>query len=119
MADCISKLMNLGMPLGDAIQRATVNPAKATENIRTGTLAWAAPLTSPLWQMQEGAFGSSTHRRSNSPGRRSDLCFDDPRWEVVFDQPARGARVPLYDIVLRNGHVVDPASGRDDGRHRD
>ena len=57
MADCISKLINLGMPLAEAIQRATVNPAKAIRKYpELGTLGEGRAADIAAWQMQEGAF---------------------------------------------------------------
>ncbi|HUQ92239.1 MAG TPA: amidohydrolase family protein [Bryobacteraceae bacterium] len=116
MADCISKLMSLGMPLGDAVRRATVNPAKAIRKYpELGTLSVGGVADIAVWQVREGAFAFVDSQRKKLTGTKKLICVLTMRdGNVLFERPAEPDRaVTLYDIVLRNGHVVDPASGRD------
>ncbi len=116
MADCISKLMCLGMPLQDAITRSTVNPAKAIRRFpEAGTLSVGRTADIAVFRLEEGAFAFIDSQKKKLTGTKQLTCVMTVReGKVLFEQPAGpGKPVPIYEIVLRNGHVIDPASGRD------
>jgi dihydroorotase len=52
----ISKFLNLGMPLPDAIERATVRPARAMGRLDLGTLSVGAPADIALFRIEEGDY---------------------------------------------------------------
>ena len=52
----ISKFLNLGLPLEDALARATCNPARALGEPTLGTLAPGSPADIALFTLREGAF---------------------------------------------------------------
>lgn len=57
MPNCISKLMNLGMKLQDAIQRSTVNPARAIKRFpELGTLDEGKVADVAVFEMKTGVF---------------------------------------------------------------
>jgi dihydroorotase len=116
MPDCISKLMNLGMTLPDAIARSTVNPAKAIHKYpELGTLGVGRVADVAVFRLQQGAFVFIDSHRSKLTGTSRLQCVITVReGKIVYSRPAdAGEPVPVYDIVLRNGRVVDPAGGRE------
>lgn len=116
MADCISKLLSLGMPLPEAIARATVNPAKAIGRYpELGTLGAGRAADVAVWRLQEGSFVYvDSLRRKLTASRKLTCTLTVRAGEVVFESNAgRGEPARIYDIVLRNGHIMDPAGGRD------
>ncbi len=57
MANCISKLMNLGMKLQDAIERSTVNPASAIKRFpELGTLGEDKVADIAIFELKTGIF---------------------------------------------------------------
>ena len=57
MANCISKLMNLGMKLQDAIARSTVNPARAIKRFpELGTLGEGKVADIAVFELKTGVF---------------------------------------------------------------
>ena len=57
MANCISKLMNLGMKLQDAIARSTVSPAKAIKRFpELGTLGEGKGADVAVFELKSGVF---------------------------------------------------------------
>ncbi|HWE63179.1 MAG TPA: amidohydrolase/deacetylase family metallohydrolase [Chloroflexota bacterium] len=52
----ISKFLNLGMSLFDAIERATIRPARAMGRPDLGTLSVGAPADLALFQLEEGDY---------------------------------------------------------------
>lgn len=116
MADCISKLMCLGMPLQDAITRATVNPAKTIRRFpELGTLSVGRTADVAVFRLEDGAFAFIDSQKKKLTGTQQLTCVLTVReGKVVFEQPiGPGKPAPVYDIVLRNGHLVDPSTGRD------
>ena len=67
MPNCISKLMNLGMGLQDAITRSTVSPAKAIQRFpELGTLGHGKAADIAVLKYEEGVFPSKMPGRKNS-----------------------------------------------------
>ncbi|MCI0423338.1 MAG: amidohydrolase/deacetylase family metallohydrolase [Acidobacteria bacterium] len=57
MANCISKLMNLGMKLPDAVERSTVNPARAIKRFpELGTLGEGQVADVAVFELKTGVF---------------------------------------------------------------
>lgn len=57
MANCISKLMNLGMKLQDAVARSTVNPARAIKRFpELGTLGEGRVADIAVFELKTGVF---------------------------------------------------------------
>ena len=57
MPNCISKIMALGMTLQDAIQRATVNPAREIKRFpELGTLSEGAGADIAVFDLKSGVF---------------------------------------------------------------
>jgi dihydroorotase len=116
MANCISKLLALGMSLPDAIQRATVNPARALRQFpELGTLGTGRTADIAVFRLQKGVFAFIDSHRNKLTGDRNLACVMTVRaGQVVYDRPAgAGEAAEIYDIVLRHGRVVDPANHRD------
>jgi dihydroorotase len=116
MADCISKLICLGMPLQDAIARSTVNPAKAIHRFpELGTLSVGQTADVAVFRLEEGAFAFLDSQKKKLTGTKQLTCVMTVRaGKVLFEQPVGpGKPAVVYDVVLRNGHLIDPSSGRD------
>jgi len=57
MVTTLSKFLNMGMPLGEVIRRATVNPAKAIHRPELGTLSPGATADVAVLALEKGSFG--------------------------------------------------------------
>jgi len=136
--NAISKLMNLGMTLQDAVPRATVNPAKAIRRYpELGTLSEGATADVAVFQLKTGVFSFIDSARKKLTGAKKLECVMTVRGgKVVFDRDAillapsgttaRLAPLPhypreesrseepssVYDLVLKQGQVIDPGSKR-------
>jgi predicted amidohydrolase len=136
--NAISKLMNLGMTLQDAILRSTVNPAKAIHRFpELGTLSEGATADVAVLELKEGVFAfiDSAHKKLTGTKklecamtvRDGQVVFDrDARMLAASDATARVASLPhypreestgqeppaIYDFVLKQGQVIDPGSER-------
>ena len=137
--NAISKLMNLGMTLQDAILRSTVNPAKAIRRFpELGTLTEGATADVAVFELKQGVFAFIDSARKKLTGTKKLECVMTVRdGKVVFDRdartlaasemtarlatlphyPRRGKRrrtepPSVYDLVLKQGQVIDPGSQR-------
>jgi predicted amidohydrolase len=139
--NAISKLMNLGMTLQDAILRSTVNPAKAIRRFpEFGTLSEGATADIAVFELKDGVFSFIDSARKKFTGTKKLECIMTLRGgKVAFDRDARMlpasdlsprlAPLPyyppesaaeessqpsgsIYDVVLRQGQVIDPGSKR-------
>jgi predicted amidohydrolase len=135
--NAMSKLMNLGMTLQDAVLRATVNPAKAIRRYpELGTLSDGKIADVAVFELRQGVFAFIDSARKKLTGTKKLECVMTIRdGKVVFDRDARmlppsgTARLaPLpqypheversaapsraYDLVLKQGQVIDPGSKR-------
>lgn len=136
--NAISKLMNLGMSLQEGIARSTVHPAKAIGRYpELGTLNAGAVADIAVFQLQSGVYAFIDSMRKKLTGTKRLECVLTVRaGKVVFDrdsrllppsrsqvrlaplpdypfQPAPAAADPMvYDLVLRQGKVIDPGNSR-------
>lgn len=136
--NAISKLMNLGMTLQDAILRSTVNSAKAIRRFpELGTLREGATADVAVFELKQGVFSFIDSARKKFTGTKMLECVMTVRdGKVVFDRDAsmlpasevtaRLATLPyypreekvgqeppaVYDLVLKQGQVIDPGSER-------
>ena len=135
----ISKLMNLGMTLQDAILRSTVNPAKAIRRFpELGTLSEGAAADVAVFELKQGVFAfidsaaqeahryekagmrdDGSRRESGFRSRRQDACLlrrrrhgSRPCRTIPFEEGAAGSAPSVYDLVLKQGQVIDPGSRR-------
>jgi dihydroorotase len=71
LPNCMSKLLGYGMTLGDAIARATVNPAKIFPVFNgRGTLRVGAPADMALLELREGNFEFLDNFKNTITGRQ-------------------------------------------------
>ena len=88
MPNCMSRLMALGMPLEDAILRATVHPAKAIRRFpELGTLGEGRAADIALFRLDEGvfAFKDSLRKKLLTP-RRLRCVMTVRAGAIVFDE---------------------------------
>lgn len=82
----ISKFLNLGMPLGEAIRRTTVNAARAIRRPELGTLSSSAVADVAVLQLQKGDFGFIDSGRARLKGALNLECVLTVRdGKVVWD----------------------------------
>lgn len=88
MPDCMSRLMALGMPLDDAVLRATVHPAKAIRRFpELGTLSEGREADIALFRMDEGIFAFKDSWRNKVLTPRRLRCVMTVRaGSIVFDE---------------------------------
>lgn len=92
MPNCISKMLNLGMPLQDAILRSTVNPAKAIGRYpEIGTLSEGQIADISVFRLKTGVFAFKDAWRHKNLGTQKLECVLTVRaGEEVFDLDGRG-----------------------------
>ena len=138
MLNAMSKLMNLGMPLREAVERSTVNPAKAIRKFpELGTLSAGAVADIAVIEEQSGVFAyiDSLHKKLTGTKRvagvmtirAGQVVYDrdglalapagNTPWLAALPQsppPASRPEEPgeIYDLLLKGGEVIDPASKR-------
>ncbi len=117
MPDCMSKMMLLGMSLHDAVLRGTVNPAKAIRRYpELGTLGVGRNADIAVLELETGVFAFKDAWPAKRLGTKRLECVLTVRdGQIVYqrEQASAAAAGPIYDLLLRNGHVVDPANHRD------
>ena len=132
MANCMSKLMSLGMSLEDAVLRSTVNPAKAIKRFpELGTLGEGRAADVAVFDLQDGAFVYKDAWKHKLIGtkkleavaavRAGRLVYERKRetgsWKTDEPAPANRQRPAadageVYDILLKGGRVLDPKNAR-------
>jgi len=92
MPNCISKMMNLGMTLPDAILRSTVNPAKAIKRFpELGTLSEGREADIAVLKYETGVFALKDAWRKKLLGTTRVRCVLTVRGgEIVFDEDGLG-----------------------------
>lgn len=97
MANCISKLMSLGMPLQDAIARSTVNPARAIRRFpEIGTLGEGRTADIAIFDLQKGVFSFTDSWEKKQLATRKLQCMLSLRaGEIVYDE--NGISRPLWN----------------------
>jgi dihydroorotase len=128
MPNCMSKMMLLGMSLRDVVERATVNPAKEIGRYpEAGTLGVGRSADVAVLELESGVFAFQDSWGAKRLGtKRLRNVMTIRTGEVAYDPEGRSlpvwrtsgsggkAREPgaIYDVLLRNGEVIDPANHR-------
>jgi dihydroorotase len=96
MPNCISKLVNLGMPLADAIRRSTVAPARAIARFpELGTLNAGAAADVAVLSLEMGVFAFKDAWGKKRLGTRRLQCVMTVRdGKIVYDRDGLG--FPLW-----------------------
>ena len=117
LPNCMSKMMLLGMSLPEAVMRATVTPAKAIKRYpELGTLAPGRDADIAVLELETGVFAFKDAWPAKRMGTKRLECVMTVRdGKVVYqrEQTSASATGPIYDLLIKNGHVVDPANHRD------
>lgn len=119
MPNCMSKMILLGMSLNDAVLRATVNPAKAIGQFpKLGTLGVGQGADITVLDLQTGTFAFKDAWGAKRMGtKRLDCALTVRDGTIVYQRDGTvltsNAPRPVYDILLRNARVIDPANHRD------
>ena len=117
MPNCMSKLMLLGMSLNEAVLRSTMTPAKAIHRFpELGTLGKGQIADIAVLDLQAGVFSFTDSWPAKRLGTKRLECVLTVRdGKVVFQREKSVSHPagPIYDVLLKNGHVIDPANHRD------
>lgn len=99
MPNCISKLMNLGMRLDDAIARSTVNPARAIKRFpELGTLGAGYTADIAVLALRTGVFAFKDAWSKKLLGRQKIECVLTVRdGAIVYDE--EGLSRPLWSTA--------------------
>jgi len=99
MTNCISKLMNLGMKLQDAINRSTVSPARAIKRFpELGTLGEGKVADIAVFELKTGVFAFKDAWRKKLLGRQKLECVATIRnGRLVAD--LNGLGFPLWNTA--------------------
>ncbi len=139
MLNSMAKLMSLGMTIEDAVERATVNPAKAIRRFpEVGTLSVGAVADVAVIDRRTGVFALiDSLRKKHTVTNDLEGALTVRAGRVVYDRdgitlaaagagrstlgavpeaataaPSSGIDTGIYDIVLKGGLVMDPANRR-------
>ena len=92
----MSKLMNMGMGLADAVEKSTVAPARNIRRPELGTLTVGSEADVAVFELEEGEFGFVDSGRAAMNGTQRLLCHMTVRsGEVVWD--LNGLSRPEWD----------------------
>lgn len=92
MPTTMSKMLALGVPLGEVIRESTVNPAAMIGRPELGHLSVGAPADIAVWQLMQGDFGFMDFAGGGLRGRERlvcDMTLKDGR--IEWNWNARGA----------------------------
>ena len=82
----MSKLMNMGMSLTDAVEKSTAAPARNIRRPELGTLTVGSEADVAVFELEEGEFGFVDSGRAGMKGTKRLLCHITVRaGEVVWD----------------------------------
>lgn len=118
MPNCMSKMMLLGMGLREVVRRSTVNPAKAIGQYpKLGTLGVGQGADIAVLDLQNGVFAFKDAWGAKRMGTKRLECALTVRdGKIVYERDGAvltsEAAGPVYDILIRNAHVIDPANHR-------
>ena len=142
MTNCMSKMLMLGMELKEIVYRSTVTPARAVGHFPgVGTLGEGREADVAVLEIEDGVFAYHDAWEKKRIGmRRVNNVLTLRSGELVYDRDARAfadwtgtarpalpprpgrttpdgpavipATEPIWDLLLKNGHLIDPASGR-------
>ncbi len=94
----MSKLIDLGMPLEEAVRRSTVVPAEVIGRPELGTLSVGAEADVAAFALEEGEFPFvDSYRAVKMGSRRLDCRLTLRAGEIVWNVDARG--MPLWDTL--------------------
>ena len=117
LPNCMSKMILLGMSLSETVLRTTVTPAKAIKRFpELGTLAVGRDADIAVLELQTGVFAFKDAWPAKRLGAKRLECVLTIRdGKLVYQREETSAAVsgPIYDLLIKNGHVVDPANHRD------
>jgi dihydroorotase len=105
MANCISKMLNLGMPLTDAILRSTMAPAKVIGRFpELGTLSEGAVADIGVFRLRDGVFAMKDAWRHKNLGTQKFECLLTVlNGEAVYDIEGRGfpewTKAGKYEVI--------------------
>lgn len=86
MQQCMSKFLNMGMPLPEVIWRSTSRPAELIRRPELGTLSLGAEADLAIFKLHQGSFSFSDCGRARLSGSQKLECvFTLRAGEVVFD----------------------------------
>jgi len=86
MVNCMSKMLNLGMPLKEVIYRSTVTPARAIKRPDLGTLAVGGVADIAVLELQKGDFGLVDSGHARHVGNQKLRCLITVRaGKIVWD----------------------------------
>ena len=99
MPNCISKMMTLGMRLQEAIERSTVNPARAIKRFpELGTLSEGSVADLAVFELRSGVFAFKDAWGKKRLGTQKLECVMTVRnGETVFDPNGMG--FPLWSTA--------------------
>jgi dihydroorotase len=99
MPNCISKMMTLGMGLQEAIQRSTVNPARAIHRYpELGTLSVGSVADVAVFNLETGVFAFKDAWRKKRLGtKRLECVFTVRDGKIVYD--LNGIAFPLWNTA--------------------
>jgi len=99
MPNCISKMMALGMGLKDAVERSTVNPARAIQRFpELGTLSAESVADVAVFELQSGVFAFKDAWGKKRLGTKKLECVMTVRnGKTVFD--SNGLGFPLWSTA--------------------
>lgn len=92
MPTTMSKMLALGVPLGEVVRESTVNPAVMIGRPELGHLSVGAPADIAVWQLLQGDFGFMDFAGGGLRGRERlvcDMTLKDGR--IEWNWNARGA----------------------------
>jgi dihydroorotase len=86
MVNCMSKMLNLGMPLEEVIYRSIVTPARAIKRPDLGTLAVGGVADIAVLELQKGNFGLVDSGHARHVGNQKLRCLITVRaGKIVWD----------------------------------
>jgi len=119
MPNVMSKMMLLGMSLGDVLKAATVNPAKAIGRYpELGTLGVGQVADIAVLEEQAGVFAFKDSWPAKRLGtKRLDCVFTVRAGKVVFERGAvaAGQDTTIYDLLLKHARTGDRREDADIG----
>jgi hypothetical protein len=120
MPNVMSKMMLLGMSLGDVVARSTVNPAKAIGRYpELGTLAVGRTADIAVLEEQTGVFAFKDSWPAKRLGtKRLDCVLTIRDGKLAYERgpaPAGEASVVIYDLLLKRVRTGDGKEALDIG----
>jgi dihydroorotase len=86
MVNCMSKILNLGMPLEEVIYRSTVTPAREIKRPELGTLSVGSTADIAVLELQKGTFGFVDSGHARLKGTQKLRCLITVRaGKIVWD----------------------------------